>query len=186
MEPYAAAPVRPLSADQWAALRAFYKPQLPTLLVAGLFAPLIFGMIAGVAFALLGHEMNTDGIISVGLSVGVVAIILMQLILRWTARRKTTRAAFIYQHGQAETVTFAGLTSAHYRKDRQPETVINLLRGTEPLKIKTFDERIIAAFMRPQQVVYVHPKYPDVLVPSSLFAFDPSTGQGLTPRIVKV
>lgn len=88
----------------------------------------------------------------------------------WHARRKMTRAAFIYEYGQSETVVFTGLGANYGLKvNGQPQPVVKLLRGNEPLKIKTFDDRIITAFMHPQQVVYVHPKYPDVLVPSGLF-----------------
>ena len=122
----------------------------------------------------------------VGVGIGVTAIVLAQLLLRWSSRRKMARAEFIYQYGQPETITFAGLTSENYRKNSRPKTVINLLRGNEPLKIKTFDDRIIAAFMPPQQVVYTHSNYPDVLIPGSLFAPGWATGPGSKPREVEV
>lgn len=180
------APGRILSADQQAAVRAFYKPDLGDLLGVGVFLPLVLGVMTAIGFGMAAELRDTEDMVPVGLGVGVAAIGLAQLLLRWSSRRKMARAEFIYQYGQPETITFAGLTSEEYRRNRRPQTVINLLRGGEPLRIKTFDDRIIAAFMPPQQVVYTHPKYPDVLVPGSLFAPGWATGPGSKPRVVEV
>ncbi len=187
MEPYATpALARALSPDQQAAITAFYKPTLGDFLGLGVFLPLVFGMIMGIWFGIATNARELEDMVPVGLGAGVAALLLAQLLLRWSSRRKMSRAEFIYQYGQPETITFAGLTSEGYRKNSRPKTVINLLRGSEPLKIKTFDDRIIAAFMPPQQVVYTHPKYPDVLVPGSLFAPGRAAGQGPKPRVVEV
>lgn len=175
---------RPLSAAQQAAIKAFYKPELGDVVGAGIFLPLVLGLIAGIGFGVATEVRGIEGMMPVGLGVGVVAIVLAQRWLRWSSRRKMTRAEFIYQYGQTETITFAGLTTEEYRRNQRPKTVINLLRGNQPLKIRTFDDRIIAAFMPPQQVVYTHPKYPDVLVPSSLFA--PGWSTDSRPRVVEV
>ncbi|WP_460582923.1 hypothetical protein [Hymenobacter arcticus] len=148
--------------------------------------PLVLGMMAGIVFGMVTELRDIEDMVPVGVSAGVAVLVLAQLLLRWSSRRKMARAHFIYQYGQPETVTFAGLTSENYGKNSRRKTVINLLRGSEPLKIKTFDDRIIAAFMSPQQVVYTHPNYPDVLVPGSLFAPGWATGPGARPRIVEV
>lgn len=185
MEPYAATvPKRTLSPDQQAAIVAFYKPELGNLLVLGAFVPLVFGMLAGLALGMVAEPWGTTDMVVVGLGIGATVAVLAQVLLRWSSRRKMVRAEFIYQYGQPEPITFVGFTSDHYRKNRRPRTVINLLRGNEPLKIKTFDDRIIAAFSYPQQVAYTHPKYPDVLVPGSLFAL--GRAPGLAPRVVEV
>lgn len=194
MDPYATSTLaRTLSAGQQAAVAAFYKPSLSAILVLGVFLPLLFGMMAGIGVGIAGIGVgiltelrDIEAIVPIGLGIGGVALVLAQLLLRWSSRRKMARAAFIYQYGQPETVTFAGLTSENYGKNNRPKTVINLLRGSEPLKIKTFDDRIIAAFMLPQQVVYTHTKYPDVLIPGSLFAPGWATGPGAKPRVVEV
>lgn len=189
MESYtAAAPGRILTADQQAAVKAFYKPDLGAWLVFGVFLPLVLGLMAGIASGMTNELRDTEAMVSVGLCIGVAAIVLAQWLLRGSSRRKMARAEFIYQYGQPETVTFAGLTSEEHGhgKDRRSQTVINLLRGNEPLKIKTYDDRIITAFMLPQQVVYTHPTYPDVLVPGSLFAPGWATGPGSKPRVVEV
>ena len=178
------APRRPLSADQQAAVKAFYKPELGNVIVTGLFLPLALGLMAGLVFGAVAEVRDTDDMVPVGLAVGVVVLVLGQRLLRWNSRRKMARAEFIYQYGQTETITFAGLTTEEYRRNRRPETVINLLRGNQPLKIRTFDDRIIAAFMLPQQLVYTHPRYPHVLVPGSLFA--PGWPMGSRPRVVGV
>lgn len=186
MESYAATvPGRTLSPEQHQAVVAFYKPEWGEILL-GAFVPLVFGAVAGLAYGMATNLLDATDMVPVGLGVGVAALVLVQLLLRWSSRRKMARAEFIYQYGQPETITFAGLTSDYQRKNSRPETVINLLRGNEPLKIKTFDDRIIAAFMLPQQLVYTHPKHPDVLVPGSLFAPGYAAGQQLKPRVVEV
>ena len=147
---------------------------------------MVLGGMVGMWLGAATELRDAEDIVPVCLGVGVAAIVLAQLLLRWSSRRKMARAEFIYQYGQPETITFAGLTSEGYRKNSRPRTIINLLRAGEPLKIKTSDDRIIAAFMPPQQVVYTHPTYPDVLVPGSLFAPGWATGQGARPREVEV
>lgn len=187
MEPTATIPLgRPLSADHQAAIKAFYKPDLSDVFGTGLFLPVALGMMAAIGFGMATELRRTEYMVPVGVGVGVMALVLVQLLLRWVSRRKMGRAEFIYQYGQAETITFAGLTTEEYRRNRRSQTVINLLRGNQPLKIRTFDDRIIAAFMPPQQVVYTHPSYPDVLVPGSLFTPGWSTGLGSKPRVVGV
>ena len=164
MDTYATAmPVRTLSPDQKAAIAYFYKPQGGVLVFFIFFLPLLFGLLVG---------GGNDNVLA-GLGGAVVVIGLLLWLRRWNGRRKMTRAEFIYEYGNPETITFVGLGANYsFKVNGQPQPVINLLRGSEPLKIKTFDDRIITAFMHPQQVVYVHAKYPDVLVPSGLFALD--------------
>ncbi len=185
MEPTATTPLgRPLSADHQAAIKAFYKPDLGDVFGIGLFLPVALGVMAGIGFGMATELRDTEYMVPVGVGVGMVALVLAQLLLRRNSRRKMARAEFIYQYGQAETITFAGLTTEMYRQNRRPQTVINLFRGGQPLKIKTFDDRIIAAFMPPQQVVYTHPRHPDVLVPGSLFV--PGWATASRSRVVEV
>ena len=170
-------PARTLSADQKAAIQYFYKPQGGALLFLIIFLPLLFSFLGG------GISDNYP----LAFGVGALVIGLLLALRHWNARRKTARAEFIYEYGQPETVVFVGMGSNYGIKvNGQPQPVINLLRGNEPLKIKTFDDRIIAAFMHPQQTVYTHPKYPDVLVPSGLFVLDRAGGTGPKTRTVGV
>lgn len=187
MESHPTAPLeRPLSADQHAAVNAFYKPDLGTWLGLGVFLPLLLGWMTGMGYGVVTGVQDLEALLPVGFCGGVAALVLAQLLLRWNSRRKMARAEFIYQYGQPESITFVGLTTEGHGKNSRPRTVIHLLRGVEPLKIKTTDDRIVASFMPPQQVVYTHPTYPDVLVPGSLFAPGWATGPRAKPREMEV
>ncbi|WP_223651802.1 hypothetical protein [Hymenobacter psoromatis] len=170
-------PVRTLSPDQKEAIRYFYKPQSGAVLFLIIFLPLLFSLIMG------GANNN----VPLGIGIGVAIIGLLLLGRRWNSQRKMTRAEFIYEYGSPETVLFQSL-GANYglRVNGQPQPVINLVRGNELLKIKTFDSRIITAFMLPQQTVYTHPKYPNVLVPSGLFSLSRTSSQQVKTRTVGV
>lgn len=176
MESYVA-PARTLTPDQREAIQYFYKARWGVATFLSLFMPVMLSLPIGAA--------NHDLLPWVGVGVAVGGAI--NGLRYWNARRKMRRATFIYEYGQPETVVFTGL-GANYgiKVNGQPQPVINLLRGNEPLKIKTFDDRILTAFMLPQQTVYTHPNYPDVLVPSSLFALDRSARQQPKPRTVGV
>ena len=170
-------PVRTLSPDQKEAIHYFYKPQSGAVLFLLIFLPLLFSFILGGA--------NNEVPLSVGIGVAFSGLLLLGR--RWNSQRKMARAEFIYEYGSPETVFFQSLGANYGLKiNGQPQPVINLLRGNEPLKIKTFDDRIITAFMLPQQTVYTHPKYPNVLVPSGLFSLSRSSSQRVKTRTVEV
>lgn len=168
--------MRLLSPDQREAIRYFYKLQWGVGTFLSVFLPLVLCLSLGARSSFWGS-----------LALGAFVAALLNALRYWNARRKMTRAAFIYEHGQPETVTFTGL-GANYgvKVNGQPQPVINLLCGNEPLKIKTFDSRIIEAFSHPRQVVYMHPNYPNVLVPSGLFTLTRAAGAHPKTRTVGV
>ena len=87
--------------------------------------------------------------------------------------RKIKKAKEVFQAGRETTIYFQGLEYNYsVQVNGAPQTVILLRINGETIKVKTFNRRVIKAFEAPVQKAYIMDKYPDIILPETLFTAD--------------
>ncbi len=153
-------PLRSLTPEADSALRRFFAPDGGVGLFLGLFLPLTIGLSVGNIFL--------DGWMALA---GAVSLAALVVLIRWgVRRRRIARARFVYQYGGEEPVALTGVSDNWgYKVNGAPQQVISLVRNGQPFTVRTFNQTVISAWSLPQQVTYMHPKYPALLIPEGLF-----------------
>jgi len=85
--------------------------------------------------------------------------------------RKITRAKEVYQYGDEVTIYFeSGTVNWGSKVNGAPQKLIYIRKGGETITIKTFEQKVKLAFEVPVQKAYYLTKYPDILLPQSIFS----------------
>jgi hypothetical protein len=162
---FAVAANRELTPDKIAAIKYFYKPYSKVFVFLMIYLPMLLALVIG---ASSGHFYPV-------VLAGACVVLTGFLLRRRKIRRKIARAEYIYQFGEEQEIQLQGIGSDYSVKvNGAPRQLIKFLKNGEPEVIKTFNPKIINAFlMTPVQVAYVHPEYPDVILPSAVFLMKP-------------
>lgn len=153
--------VRLLTPEAAAQIRYLYKR--PMWIGFGTIFILAFGaQLAG----WLGYWLFDRGFIT-GMAFATIVIY-----LDWYVHhRKVERAKEVYQFGDQITIHLVSISSNWGPKlNGAPQQVITINKGTELMKIKTFSGQVVQAFSPVSQPAYIFSKYPEILVPASIFS----------------
>ncbi|MGN8071922.1 hypothetical protein [Mucilaginibacter sp. SG564] len=155
--------LRLLSEEQSNRIRLFYKTGFPI----GIIFILAFGIpisIVAAAFAGIIAAMAVLLLIAVGI----------YLIVK-KRNQKIAHALEVYQYGTEEDIYFDSIELNYsYEVNGRPQQIINIRRRDELIQVKTFSNRVCDAFRLPSQKAYFYDRYPEIVLPSSIFytAFD--------------
>lgn len=147
-----------LSDEQSNRIRLFYKTGFPI----GIIFILAFGIplsIVAAAFA---------GIIA---SIAMLLLIAASIYLIVKKRnQKIAHALEVYQYGTEEDIYFDSIELNYsYEVNGRPQQIIHIRRGNELIQVKTFSSRVCDAFRIPSQKAYFYDRYPEIVLPSSIF-----------------
>jgi hypothetical protein len=150
--------LRFLNEEQSNQIKLFYKTGFPI----GIIFILAFGIplsIVATAFA---------GIIA---SIAVLVLIVGGIYLIIKKRgEKIAHALEVYQYGTEEDIYFDSIEQNYnYRINGRPQQIINIRRRNELIQVKTFSDRVCNTFSLPSQKAYFYDKYPEIVLPASIF-----------------
>ncbi|MDN5284452.1 MAG: hypothetical protein JWR38_726 [Mucilaginibacter sp.] len=150
--------VRLLTNEQTNQIRYFYKTGFPI----GVIFILAFGIpLSILVLAFAGIIIMTTVLIL--LAVGIYLIINSR-------SKKIAHALEVYQYGTEEEIYFDSIEDNYsYRVNGKPQQIVNIRRGNELIQIKTFSNKVCYAFSPSSQKAYFYDKYPDIVLPSSIF-----------------
>ena len=151
--------VRLLTDEQTNQIRNFYKTGFPI----GVIFILAFGIpISIVVLAFAGIIIMATLLIL--LAAGIY------LIMNGRSK-KIARALEVYQYGIEKDISFDSIEDNYsYRINGKPQQIINIRQGNELIQVKTFSNKVCNAFSVPLQKAYFYDKYPDIILPSSIFS----------------
>jgi hypothetical protein len=175
---FAVAANRELTPDKIASIEYFYKPFSKAFTFLMIYLPMLLALVIGGAS---GHFFPV-------IITGACVVVIGFLLRKRSIRAKITRAKYIYQFGEEQQIQLQGIGSDYSVKvNGAPRQLIQFLKNGEPEVIKTFNPKIIAAFsISPVQAAYVHPEYPDVILPSAVFLMKPADAARVKRRRVSV
>jgi hypothetical protein len=169
--------IRLLTDEKTAQIKYFYKR--PMRIGFGTIFILAFGV-----QAVIWASVFLNGNILINAILFVVVVIFLD---QYKHYRKVARAKEVYQYGDEVTIGLVSVASNYGRKmNGMPQQIITINKGGEQISIKTFSASVIDAFSPFSQLAYVYTKYPDVILPSSIFSksfYDPEKRLQPKPKI---
>ena len=150
--------LRLLSEEQSNRIRLFYKTGFPI----GIIFILAFGIPLSIVVAAFA---------------GIIASIVMLLLIAAgiylivkKRNQKIAHALEVYQYGTEEDIYFDSIELNYsYEINGRPQQIIHIRRGNELIQVKTFSSRVCDAFRLPSQKAYFYDRYPEIVLPSSIF-----------------
>lgn len=86
-------------------------------------------------------------------------------------KQKMSKAIEVYKFGNEVQIYLEEIFNNYgYRINGMPQKIIQIRKDNELLKVKTFSDRVIRAFTIPVQTAFIHNKYPNIILPSSIFS----------------
>lgn len=86
---------------------------------------------------------------------------------------KVKKAKEVYEFGPEEMIYFEGIGYNYGIKvNGAPQPVVSIRKNGETIRIKTFARQVIAAFEVAAQKAYVMDKYPEIILPETLFTMN--------------
>ncbi len=156
---------RPLTEEAAARIAHFYKPRFPFVL--------IFTLAFGIPLTVLaGLVMGNIAVWSMLLMMGGILFIYYR-----SVANRAERAAEIFQYGEYVDIQLETVAEDYnYRLNGAPQCILTISRGIQLFTIKTFSVKVINAFSPRRQKAYYYAKYPNIVIPSTLFSDEYYTG----------
>jgi hypothetical protein len=150
--------LRLLSDEQSNRIRLFYKTSFPI----GVIFILAFGIPLSIVAAAFAGIMASIAMLLL-IATGVYLIVKKR-------NQKIAHALEVYQYGTEEDIYFDSIELNYcYEVNGRPQQIINIRRGNELIQVKTFSSRVCDAFRLPSQKAYFYDRYPEIVLPSSIF-----------------
>jgi len=150
--------LRLLSDEQSSRIKLFYKTGFPI----GIIFILAFGLpLSIVVLAFAGIMASITMLILIA---GGIYLIVKK------RNQKVAHALEVYQFGTEEDIYFDSIELNYsYQVNSRPQQIINIRRGNELIQVKTFSNRVCDAFRLSSQKAYFYDRYPEIVLPSSIF-----------------